>query len=122
MQLTLRLFILAGAILIIVTVLRYIQKRRILMSDATGWVCVAGLLLLIALFPRIVTWTSGLLGFESPANFVFFVITGLLVVKAFRDSAKLSLMRHKIEELTQEVALASGDRQDADSREANNPR
>ena len=106
MPFTLRLFILAGAILIIATVLRYIQKKRILMSDATSWVCVAVLLLLIALFPRIVTRLSGLLGFQSPANFVFFVVTGLLVVKAFRDSAKLSLMRHKIEELTQEVALA----------------
>ena len=106
MSLTLRLFTLAGAVLIIATVLRYIQKKRILMSDATSWVCVAVLLLLIALFPRIVTRLSGLLGFQSPANFVFFVVTGLLVVKAFRDSAKLSLMRHKIEELTQEVALA----------------
>ncbi|MBQ3338353.1 MAG: DUF2304 domain-containing protein [Atopobiaceae bacterium] len=122
MSLTLRLFILAGAVLIIATVLRYIQKKRILMSDATSWVCIAVLLLLIALFPRIVTWTSGLLGFESPANFVFFVVTGLLVVKTFRDSAKMSLLRHKLEELAQEVALASGDRQDTDSREANNPR
>lgn len=112
MPFTLRLFILAGAILIIATVLRYIQKKRILMSDATGWVCVAVLLLFIALFPRVVTRLSGLLGFQSPANFVFFVVTGLLVVKAFRDSAKLSLMRHKIEELTQEIALARGEAPD----------
>lgn len=112
MPFTLRLFILAGAILIIATVLRYIQKKRILMSDATSWVCVAVLLLFIALFPRVVTRLSGLLGFQSPANFVFFVVTGLLVVKAFRDSAKLSLMRHKIEELTQEIALARGEAPD----------
>ena len=106
MPLTLRLFILAGAILIIATVLNYIKKRRILMVDATSWVCIAALLLLIALFPGVVTWTSGKLGFQSPANFVFFVVTGLLVVKTFSDSAKMSLLRHKIEELTQEVALA----------------
>lgn len=112
MPFTLRLFILAGAVLIIATVLRYIQKKRILMSDATGWVCIAVLLLFIALFPRVVTRLSGLLGFQSPANFVFFVVTGLLVVKAFRDSAKLSLMRHKIEELTQEIALARGEAPD----------
>ena len=109
MPFTLRLFILAGAVLIIATVLRYIQKKRILMSDATGWVCIAVLLLFIALFPRVVTRLSGLLGFQSPANFVFFVVTGLLVVKTFRDSAKMSLMRYKIEELTQEVALARGE-------------
>lgn len=109
MQLTPRLFILACAALIIATVLNSIRKRRILMSDATGWVCVAILLLLIAIFPGVVGWVSSRLGFQSPANLVFFVVTGLLVVKAFRDSAKLSLMRHKIEELAQEVALSQTD-------------
>lgn len=108
MPLSLRLFILAGAVLIIVTILRYIKKRRILMADATGWVCIACLLLFIAVFPSTVTWLSGKLGFQSPANLVFFVVTGLLTVKTFRDSAKISLLRHKIEELTQETALHDG--------------
>lgn len=102
---SLRLLMLAGSVLIIATVLNYIRKKKILMNDATGWVCMAFLLLLIALFPGIVMWISGKLGFQSPANFVFFVVTGLLTVKTFRDSARMSLMRHKIEELTQEDAL-----------------
>ena len=106
MPVTLRLFILAGATLIFATILRYIRKRRILMSDATSWVCISVLLFLIAVFPRVGTWASGKLGFQSPANFVFLIVTGLLVVKTFRDSAKMSIMRHKIEELAQEVALA----------------
>lgn len=105
MSLSLRLVILAGAVLIIATVLNYIRKKKILMGDATGWVCMAILLLFIAIFPRVVTWTSGKLGFQSPANFVFFVVTGLLTVKTFRDSARMSIMRHKIEELAQEDAL-----------------
>ena len=113
MPVSLRLIILAGALLIIATILNYIRKRKILMSDSTGWVCIAAGLLLIAIFPRIVTWISGRLGFQSPANLVFFIVTGLLTVKTFRDSARISLMRHKIEELTQEVALA----QDASSDE-----
>lgn len=109
MSLSLRLLMLAGAVLIIATVLNYIRKKRILMNDATGWVCMAFLLLLIALFPGIVMWISGKLGFQSPANFVFFVVTGLLTVKTFRDSARMSIMRHKLEELTQEDALSRHD-------------
>lgn len=111
MSLSLRLLILGGAILIIATVLNYIRKKKILMSDATGWVCLAILLLFIALFPRVVMWASGTLGFQSPANFVFFVVTGLLTVKTFRDSARMSIMRHKMEELVQEDALARDDTQ-----------
>lgn len=109
MSLSLRLVILAGAILIFVTVLNNIRKRKILMSDATGWVCMALLLLFIAVFPGLITHLSGKLGFQSPANFVFFVVTGLLTVKTFRDSARMSIMRHKLEELAQEDALAHDD-------------
>ncbi|MBP3894460.1 MAG: DUF2304 domain-containing protein [Atopobiaceae bacterium] len=109
MQLSLRLIILAGALLIIATVLKSIRKKRILMNDATGWVCVALLLLFMAIFPEVVVWISGQLGFMSPANFVFLVATGLLTVKAFRDTASISLLRHKLEELTQESALAQAD-------------
>lgn len=112
MQLSLRLIILAGALLIIATVLRHIRKKKILMGDATGWVCVAGLLVLIAIFPGIIVWLSDKLGFISPANFVFLTATGLLTVKAFRDTASISLLRHKLEELTQESALAQMDHTD----------
>lgn len=111
MQLSLRLIILAGALLIIATVLKSIRKKRIIMNDATGWVCVALLLLLIAVFPEVIVWISGKLGFISPANFVFLIATGLLTVKAFRDTANISLMRHKLEELTQETALAQSEKE-----------
>ena len=115
---SLRLVILAGALLIIATVLNYIRKKRILMADSTGWVCIAFLLLFIAIFPQSVTHLSARLGFQSPANFVFFVVTGLLTVKTFRDSARISLLRHKLEELTQETALA----RDADHETDASPR
>jgi hypothetical protein len=122
MQLSLRLIILAGAVVIIATVLRYIRKRRILMTDATGWVCLAAFLLLIALFPSIMTRAASWLGFISPANFVFFLATGLLVIKAFRDSARMSLMQHRISELAQELALARDEAmREADGGTASSP-
>lgn len=107
MPTNLRLVILAGAMLIIANVLHYIRKRRILMANSTGWVCMALLLLVFALFPNVVIRVSSMLGFLSPANFVFFFVTGMLTIKTFRDSARMSIMQHKIEELTQEVALAN---------------
>lgn len=113
MNLSLRLILIAGALLIIATILNYIRKKKILMSDSTSWVCIAALLLLIAVFPGIVMRIAAFLHFQSPANFVFLVVTGLLTVKTFRDSAKMSLMRHRIEELAQEVALAQKAAQEA---------
>jgi len=95
MPTSLRLVILAGSLLIIANVLNYIHKRRILMANSTGWVVIAFLLLLMAIFPNSIIWLSAKLGFISPANFVFFIVTGLLTVKTFRDSARMSLMRRR---------------------------
>ena len=117
MSISLRIILLGGALLIIATILNNIRKRKILMADSTGWVCIAAGLLFIAIFPGIVTWLSGKLGFQSPANFVFLVVMGLLTIKTFRDSARISLMRHKIEELTHELALAQQDGAQAPSAE-----
>ena len=63
MPFSLRLILLGGSLLIIATVLSNIRKKKILISDSTGWVCIAALLLFIAIFPGIVTWLSGRLGF-----------------------------------------------------------
>lgn len=117
MPLSLRLIILMGALLIFVTILRYIRKKKILMADASGWVCTAFLLVFIALFPGIVIRISGWLGFQSPANLVFFAVTGLLTVKTFRDSARISLLRHKLEVLTQEVALSIDEAKEANGQQ-----
>lgn len=118
MQLSLRLILLAGAMLIIWTILRSIKKKRILMDKATGWVCLALLLLVIAVFPGAVIKISNKLGFLSPANFVFLIVTGVLVVKAFRDTAQISIMQHKIEELAQEVALMEHEAKEKDALDA----
>lgn len=118
MQLSLRLILLAGAMLIIWTILRSIKKKRILMDKATGWVCLALLLLVIAVFPGAVIKISNKLGFLSPANFVFLIVTGVLVVKAFRDTAQISIMQHKIEELAQEVALMEHEAKEKDDVDA----
>ena len=118
MSTSLRLILLAGSLLIFGTVLRYIRKRRILMVNSTGWVCIAAALLLIALFPGVIMRFASWLGFQSAANFVFLVVTGLLTVKTFRDSARMSIMQHKIEELTQEIALAQAEGEDDRARKA----
>lgn len=122
MTLTLRLIIIAGALVIISTVLRYIRKRKILMADATGWVCTAVLLVVVALVPRLVTSLSARLGFQSPANFVFFMVAGLLTIKTFRDSARMSIMRNKIEELAHELALTSAGVSDGGEQEPSDHR
>ena len=63
------------------------------------------LVLLMAVVPEITFLCAALLGFSSPSNFVFLAVIGLLILKVFSNSVEISVLRHKVEELSQEVAL-----------------
>ena len=66
-------------------------------------------LVFVALFPGLAIICADALGFISASNFVFLVIMGLLLVKVFGLTAQVSMLRHKVEELSQEIALAEHD-------------
>lgn len=85
--------------------IRRIRKKKLQIVDAVFWVLFLLLVLLMAIVPEVTFLCADLLGFASPSNFVFLAIIGLLVLKVFSNSVELSVMRHKLEELSQEVAL-----------------
>lgn len=104
-----RLLMILGALWVAFYVARRIRKKKIQMEDAIYWVLLSALLLVLAAFPEITFFFAHLFGFVSPSNFVFFVIIGLLVIREFRNSTEISLLRHKLNELAQESALQEED-------------
>ena len=105
MSLSLRILLLVGALLAFWFIITRVRRNKILMQDAIYWVLLSVLLLVAAIFPGVFIRLSQALGFISPSNFVFLVIVALLLVKIFTNSIEISMLRHKVEELAQEVAL-----------------
>lgn len=120
MPITLRALLILGAALAVWIVIGRIKKSKILMDDAIFWVVAAVVLLILAIFPQIVIFCSNLLGFMSPSNFVFLVIVALLLMKVHSDSCEISLLKHKVEELAQKIALGEGRSQSADEGTSSN--
>ena len=60
---------------------------------------------------------AGMLGFMSPANFVYLVVIALLLWKVFTNSAEISRLKAKVTELAQEIALAHMDECDREKRQ-----
>lgn len=81
-------------------------KKKILVEDAVFWVVVAVVFVVIAVFPDIAISLAYALGFMSASNFVYLVIIALLLWKAFANSAEISRLRTKVNELAQEIALS----------------
>ncbi len=101
----LRILLVFGSALAVYFITNKVRKHKILMEDAIFWIVFSGVLLLVAVFPGIAIWCAGTLGFMSPSNFVFLIIMGLLLVKTFMATAEISLLKNRVNELAQEVAL-----------------
>ena len=107
MSLSLRLLLIAGAVFVMLLVLRSIKKSRIQIEDSLFWTCFVSLIILIALFPSIMMWAAGLFGFISTSNFVFLVIIGVLLLKVFTSSIEISRLKYQVHQLAQEIALTN---------------
>ena len=105
MTLTLRALLIIVSILATTGVIGRIRKAKMQIEDAVFWVLFSFLLILLAVVPRVLYFFTELLGMQSPANLLFLVIIGLLLMKVFSMSIKLSLLEEKLKTLAQNEAL-----------------
>ena len=100
-----RIFLLLGSVLVFLIISQCIRKKRIQMKDGIFWIILGFLLVLISIFPNLAVWASRLLGIQSPANCVFFLIIFLLGCHQFGLTIRLSQLDMKNSELTQNIAI-----------------
>ncbi len=105
MSITLRVLLLAAALVTAAWILRKISKLKVKMEDAIFWIVFAGILCILAIFPEICYWMTSVLGVMSPANLIFLVIIFLLVEKVFTLSIIVSQLEDKLQVLSAELAL-----------------
>lgn len=112
LPLYLRILLVIGALLSLAMVGQQVKKNKILIEDAVFWVVLAAVLVIMALFPGLVMSFAYYLGFMSASNFVYLVVIALLLWKVFTNSAEISRLKAKVNELAQEIALAHKDHPD----------
>lgn len=105
MPLSLRLTLFAVSVVIAVFVFRKIRKSQFVIEDSLYWIFFCVFLLVLSIFPGISTFCAGLIGIESPANFVFLMFIFLLLLKIFSLSLKVSKLQTKIEHLVSKYAI-----------------
>ena len=93
------------ALLMLVFVTRKVRKSQFDTADSLFWLFLSGCLLIVAICPGIAYFFSNLLGIQSPSNFVFLAVIGLLMIREFTIQAQLSQLRRKTATLAQEIAL-----------------
>jgi hypothetical protein len=105
MPVTLRILLIAGALLALLFFALQIRKRHLQINYSLFWILLSALLLVVAIFPGIFLGLAGLLGFVSPANLVFLTVIFLLILHLFSVTLKLSKANQQIGDITQRLAL-----------------
>lgn len=105
MSMTLRIVLLLASVLTFLWVMRKIRKSQVALKDSVFWIASSMLLVVMGVFPDLMTWASELLGVASPVNFVYLCIIFVLLVKVFLLSINVSQLEYKLQQFVQHEAI-----------------
>lgn len=104
-SITTRLLLIIAALIAFFYIVSQIRNSNLTIRDSIFWVILSFVLVLLAVFPDIVSFFSELLGIESPSNFLYITIIAVMIVRIYRLSIHISTLNTKIKELTQSLAI-----------------
>ena len=107
MTITFRIILFLIAVLSTYMMLKKIKQSKLQIQYAIFWVVMSAIIIIMAIFPQVMTVFSNLFGVYTPANLVFAAILFILLVKNFFMTIEISELENKLKELTQEIALRS---------------
>lgn len=110
-----RIFLVLVAIISTYVMLRKIKNSRLQIQYAIFWVNISFIIIIIAIFPQIMTLFSKILGVYSPTNLVYASILFILLVKNFFMTIEISDLENRLKELTQTIALKEKEDMDLNS-------
>ena len=104
MNKVLQLALLAGSIIVLFIVLRFVIKNKMSIRFAIVWVIWSLAMIVISIFPSIIYSLSNLLGFEKPVNAIFLLMIFLLYCLSFYLFVSISKHNEEILNLNYEIA------------------
>ena len=88
----------------------HLLRRGVLREKyAALWLITSAVAFLLAVYPPILRWISDILGVQTPANLLFFIVIVLLVLVSVQLSYELSRHEMRIRRLAEEVALLANE-------------
>ena len=109
MSTILRVVLLVAAAFSALWIIYRIRKAKVRLEDTLFWIATAIILLVLGLFPQVSYWAAGVLGIQSPTNFIFFAMICLLFEKLLTMSIIHSQMEDKYVTVAAEMALRCKD-------------
>ncbi|MDE6232064.1 MAG: DUF2304 domain-containing protein, partial [Lachnospiraceae bacterium] len=100
-----RIVLLVVSLCTMVFMLKRIRYAKIQIEDSLFWILFSLMVILLAIFPSIADFMSGVIGIYSTTNFIFLFFIFILLIREFSMTIKISQLENKIKELTQAIAI-----------------
>lgn len=105
MSIYIRVLLIIGAIALLGFMIRRIRQSKLKIEYTIFWIGFSVVLVLMGIFPQIVTMVAHALGFQSAVNMVYLVIIFVLIVKLFFNTIQISALENKVDSLAQQIAI-----------------
>ena len=105
-----RILLIAGSLLTAFYVLRRVRRSRMRTEDSIFWLSFSLILVLMGLFPGLVTSLAAFMGVISAANLVFLIVIFFLLIKLFLMDQRISALQRQVTETAQTVAVQAVNR------------
>ena len=106
MTVTLRAVLVICSLLTCLYAIQRIRMAKVDINDTVFWIIFSLYLLLISIFPGIMSFFSTVIGIQSPVNMVFLSVIALLGYKCFTLSIKMSTLEMKLKMLALAMSLS----------------
>ena len=94
-----------AAVAILVLLFEMMRRHRLREKYAMIWALVALAILVLAVFPGVLTAATELLGLQVPANLLFFGASIVILLLTLQHSSELGRLEERTRTLAEEVAL-----------------
>ena len=109
MSQTLRIEMIVFAAVLAVIIVYEIQKKKMLIRYSLVWLLIAFLLILLGLFPGILSGLCNVLGIKVPTNLLFFLGIITLLMLSFGQTCIISRQSEQIKQLIQQLSILKYD-------------
>ena len=95
----------AAAVVAAVFVVELLRRGILKEKFAALWLLVTGVLLVIAVFPGVLSWLATVLGVQLPSNLLFFLAAVVLLLVSVQLSFEVSKLEARTRRLAEDLAL-----------------
>ena len=105
MSIYIRILLILGAFVLLGFMFKKIRQAKLKIEYTIFWVVFSFVLVLMGVFPHVLTKIASILGFQSPVNMVYLVVIFVLIVKLFYNTLQISALENKVDSLIQQIAI-----------------